>query len=103
MRKDTYPLFLNSDIYLQYVQNGGESPKSSHSTSGSNSARPMSTGPLATLHEGKELNNDDLQAPSQSLLSTSQTGILSLNSDSLDATVNMRNRPARHRLNPQER
>ena len=100
MRKDTYPLFLNSDVYLQYVQAGGESPKSSHSTSGSNSVRPMSTGPLVTLHEEKELNNEDLASSLQ--LSISQASILPLNSESLDVTIGMRSRPTRYRLNPQE-
>ncbi len=37
MRNVTYPAFLNSDFYVQYVQSYGDSPKSSHS-SGSNSA-----------------------------------------------------------------
>jgi axin 1 len=55
MRKNTYPLFLKSDLFVQYIQKGGESPKST-STSGSNSVRPTS-GPLPTLLEDQELNN----------------------------------------------
>lgn len=62
MKKDTYPLFLKSDLYVQYVSNQGESPKSSNSSSGSNSARPLSSGPLPTLKEDQELQQDDLVA-----------------------------------------
>ncbi|XP_071107823.1 axin-1-like isoform X1 [Haliotis cracherodii] len=58
MRNVTYPAFLNSDFYVQYVQSYGDSPKSSHS-SGSNSARPMSQpGPLPSLPEDKELDTE---------------------------------------------
>lgn len=59
MEKNTYPLFINSDLYVQYVSRGGESPKSSNVSSGSNSARPMSSGPLPTLKEDQELQPDD--------------------------------------------
>lgn len=55
MRKNTYPLFIKSDLFVQYIQKDGESPKST-STSGSNSVRPVS-GPLPTLPEDQELNN----------------------------------------------
>ncbi|XP_041362836.1 axin-1-like [Gigantopelta aegis] len=56
MRSVTYPAFLNSDFYVQYVQTYSDSPKSSHS-SGSNSARPVSqSGPLPSLPEDKELD-----------------------------------------------
>ena len=98
MRTNLYPLFLNSDIYVQYVQNGGESPKSSHSTSGSSSARPMSTA-LCTLHENSELRHEDLQMDTddltfssinQSTTSASAT-FLSLNSSNLVATQATRN------------
>ena len=64
MRNDTYPLFLKSDIYVQYVQNGGESPKTSNTSSGSSSARPLS-GPLPTLIEGEELRPEDCSKRSQ--------------------------------------
>lgn len=63
MKNDTYPLFLKSDLYVQYVSKEGESPKSSNSSSGSNSARPLSSGPLPTLKEDQELQQDDLVAP----------------------------------------
>ncbi|CAI9717600.1 Hypothetical predicted protein [Octopus vulgaris] len=56
LRNNTYPLFLKSDLYVQYVQQGGKSPKgSSNSSSGSNSVRPVSV-PLPTLPEDQELN-----------------------------------------------
>ncbi|XP_045210940.1 axin-1-like [Mercenaria mercenaria] len=63
MKNDTYPLFLKSDLYIQYVSKEGESPKSSNSSSGSNSARPMSSGPLPTLKEDQELQQDDFAVP----------------------------------------
>lgn len=60
MKNDTYPLFLKSDLYVQYVNKEGDSPKSSNSSSGSNSAsRPVSSGPLPTLKEDQELVNED--------------------------------------------
>lgn len=82
MRNDSYPLFLKSDIYVQFVQNGGESPKSSHSTSGSNSVRPLS-GPLPTLHEEKELREEDIK-------NISACTALPLTSNTLAATSNIR-------------
>lgn len=63
MKNDTYPLFLKSDLYIQYVSKEGESPKSSNSSSGSNSARPLSSGPLPTLKEDQELMQDDFAVP----------------------------------------
>ena len=57
MRRNTYPLFLKSDLYVQYIQTGGESPKTTNS-SGANSARPL-LGPLPTLHEDSELQPED--------------------------------------------
>lgn len=56
MRKNTYPLFLKSDLFVQYIQKEGERSPKSTSTSGSNSVRPVS-GPLPTLLEDQELNN----------------------------------------------
>ena len=61
MRNNLYPLFIKSDLYVQYVQKGGDSPKSSNSSSGSNSARPMS-GPLPPLPEDVELQPDDISS-----------------------------------------
>lgn len=79
MRENTYPLFLKSDLYVQYVQNGGESPKSSRASSGSNSARPLS-GPLPTLPEDSEL---DLSGQDVSMSSNTS---VTLTSKSLSAT-----------------
>jgi hypothetical protein len=61
MRNDSYPLFLKSDIYVAYVQAGGESPKTSNASSGSSSVRPLSQGPLPTLREEEELTNEDIK------------------------------------------
>ena len=62
MRNVTYPAFLRSDYYVQYVQNYGDSPKSSQS-SGSNSARPVSqSGLLPVVHEDKELETKDINS-----------------------------------------
>lgn len=63
LRTVSYPAFLNSDLYVQYVNNYADSPKSSHS-SGSNSARPVSqSGLLPVLHEDKELAAEDFPQP----------------------------------------
>lgn len=61
MRNNLYTLFIKSDLYVSYVQKGGDSPKSSNSSSGSNSARPMS-GPLPPLVEDIELQPDDINS-----------------------------------------
>ncbi|WAQ96321.1 AXIN1-like protein [Mya arenaria] len=64
MKNETYPLFLNSNLYLSYVSREGDSPKSSNSSIGSNSAsRPVSSGPLPTVKEDQELRNDDFAVP----------------------------------------
>lgn len=77
MRTNMYPLFLKSDIYLQYIQNGGESPKTSNNSSGSSSARPV-IGPLPTLQEDEELSHEDIKK--------SLTSMLALTPQSLMAT-----------------
>ncbi|XP_077979898.1 axin-1-like [Glandiceps talaboti] len=59
MRETTYPMFLKSDIYVQYVQNGGlSSPRYESSSSSSNCHFP--TGYLPTVHEDSELSSDVL-------------------------------------------
>lgn len=64
MKNETYPLFLNSNMYIQYVSREGDSPKSSNSSAGSNCAsRPVSSGPLPTVKEDQELGNDDFVVP----------------------------------------
>lgn len=81
MRKNTYPLFLKSDLFVQYIQKEGESPKST-STSGSNSVRPTS-GPLPTLPEDQELHNvltSDIDGP--------PSASKNRNSDMMKRTVN---------------
>lgn len=66
MRNKIYPLFLNSDLYVQYIRKEAESPKSSSASSGSSSTRPLSgaqSGPLPTVAEDKELNSSDINIP----------------------------------------
>ncbi|XP_074647561.1 axin-1-like [Tubulanus polymorphus] len=75
MRNSLYPSFLKSDNYVQYVQTGGESPKTSttnSSNSGSNSARPTS-GILPTVHEDSELQHEDITASKVTAPLTSRT------------------------------
>ncbi|XP_076459899.1 axin-1-like [Babylonia areolata] len=65
LRDVSYPAFLNSDLYVQYVNNYAESPKSSHNSSGSNSAAHVSqTGLLPVLHEDKELGAEEIASSS---------------------------------------
>jgi len=61
MRINTYPLFIKSDLYVQYIQKGGESPKSSNTSSGS-ITRPVSVGPLPTLVEDQEFQSEDVSS-----------------------------------------
>ena len=53
IRESTYPSFLKSDIYVQYINNGGISPKSSECSSSGGNSRV--TGYLPTLPEDAEL------------------------------------------------
>jgi len=63
MRNETYPLFLKSDIYLTYVQHGGgDSPKTSNNSSGSDGTRPLFGLPLPTVHEERELKTADIHS-----------------------------------------
>lgn len=62
MRNDLYPLFLKSDIYLQFLHSGGNSPKpTSHDSSSSEVLFSGSgAGKLPTLQEEEELTSDAL-------------------------------------------
>lgn len=54
MEENTYPLFLKSDIYLEYTRTGGESPKLySDQSSGSGNGKVL-PGYLPTLNEDEE-------------------------------------------------
>ncbi|XP_033631057.1 axin-1-like [Asterias rubens] len=55
IRESTYPSFLKSDIYVQYINNGGISPKSSECSSSGENSRV--TGYLPTLPEDAELTD----------------------------------------------
>ncbi|XP_054849284.1 axin-1 isoform X2 [Eublepharis macularius] len=58
IEENTYPLFLKSDIYLEYTRTGGESPKVySDQSSGSGTGKCMS-GYLPTLNEDEEWKCD---------------------------------------------
>lgn len=67
MRNDMYPLFLKSDVYLQYVSAGGDSsPKTSNHSSASDGPYPASrVRKLPTLHEGEELTSEKLEDASE--------------------------------------
>lgn len=78
IKETSYPLFLKSDLYVQYVSNGGISPESTESTSSSGSHLPH--GYLPTLHEDSVLvdvlpKREDTKAPlpltQETLLATS--------------------------------
>ncbi|KAL8609738.1 hypothetical protein ACOMHN_042777 [Nucella lapillus] len=61
LRDVSYPAFLNSDLYVQYVNNYVESPKSASPSGGSPSAAHVSqTGLLPVLHEDKELGAEEI-------------------------------------------
>uniref|UniRef100_A0ABM5EZG7 Axin-1 n=1 Tax=Pogona vitticeps TaxID=103695 RepID=A0ABM5EZG7_9SAUR len=58
MEENTYPLFLKSDIYLEYTRTGGESPKMcSDQSSGSGTGKCL-PGYLPTLNEDEEWKCD---------------------------------------------
>ncbi|XP_069762963.1 axin-1 isoform X2 [Narcine bancroftii] len=58
MEENTYPLFLKSDIYLEYTRTGGESPKLfSDQSSGSGTGKAL-LGYLPTLNEDEEWKCD---------------------------------------------
>lgn len=55
IEENTYPLFLKSDLYLEYTRTGGESPKPNPSDqSPSSGPAKSSPGYLPTLAEDEE-------------------------------------------------
>lgn len=80
LKSDMYPLFLKSDVYLQYVQAYSDSPKTSSSSV--SSTRPMSAAALPTLPEEEELRQEDIVG--------SGPIALSLTSNNLAATIGSR-------------
>jgi len=66
LKRDFYTPFLKSQIFQQYVQQNEESPKESAHSSGSVTARPLSTA-LPTVHEDSELDLKHLVIASDSL------------------------------------
>ncbi|XP_070580133.1 axin-1-like [Ptychodera flava] len=85
MRETTYPMFLKSDIYVQYVQNGGlSSPRCESSSSSSNSHFP--TNYLPTVHEDCELSCDVTSEKNTTSGSRSEKHVPVLTSEMLAAT-----------------
>uniref|UniRef100_A0A3Q1EER5 Axin-1 n=1 Tax=Acanthochromis polyacanthus TaxID=80966 RepID=A0A3Q1EER5_9TELE len=63
MEENTYPLFLKSDIYLEYTRTGGESPKLySDQSSGSGNGKGLS-GYLPTLYEKSRFDQEPEEQP----------------------------------------
>ncbi|KAI7803460.1 axin-1 isoform X2 [Triplophysa rosa] len=58
IEENTYPLFLKSDIYLEYTRTGGESPKLFSDQSSVTGNGKVLPGCLPTLHEDKEWRCD---------------------------------------------
>lgn len=55
MEENTYPLFLKSDLYLEYTRTGGESPKPNPSEQSPSSGQVKAVaGYLPTLAEDEE-------------------------------------------------
>ncbi|NWV86813.1 AXIN1 protein, partial [Dasyornis broadbenti] len=66
IEENTYPLFLKSDIYLEYTRTGGESPKIySDPSSGSGTGKGL-PGYLPTLNEDEEWKCDQEAEPEAS-------------------------------------
>lgn len=58
MEENTYPLFLKSDIYLEYTRTGGESPKLYNDQSSVAGNGKVLSGYLPTLNEDEEWRCD---------------------------------------------
>jgi len=87
LRREFYLPFFKSNIYLQYIQSLEESPKDSVNSSGSTSARPLSTA-LPTVHEDSEL---DLHPVSSNIDNfTSDAPVLSLTAKNMKMTERLR-------------
>uniref|UniRef100_A0A6Q2YGV2 Axin-1 n=1 Tax=Esox lucius TaxID=8010 RepID=A0A6Q2YGV2_ESOLU len=68
MEENTYPLFLKSDIYLEYTRTGGESPKLFSDQSSVSGGGKVLPGYLPTLNEDEEWRCDhepDVQPESE--------------------------------------
>ncbi|XP_051570912.1 axin-1 isoform X3 [Myxocyprinus asiaticus] len=61
MEENTYPLFLKSDIYLEYTRTGGESPKLFSDQSSMSGNGKVLPGYLPTLNEDEEWRCDQEQ------------------------------------------
>ncbi|KAJ8391851.1 hypothetical protein AAFF_G00084670 [Aldrovandia affinis] len=65
MEENTYPVFLKSDIYLEYTRTGGESPKLYSDQSSASGNGKVLPGYLPTLNEDEEWKCD--QEPDEQL------------------------------------
>lgn len=89
LKREFYLPFLKSSIYLQYVQSVLEdSPKDSANSSGSASARPLSTTVLPTVHEDSELELHHVTSVSN--IHCSDASVLSLSSKNMVMTERLR-------------
>ncbi|KAJ8246126.1 hypothetical protein GJAV_G00263910 [Gymnothorax javanicus] len=61
MEENTYPVFLKSDIYLEYTRTGGESPKLYSDQSSASGNGKILPGYLPTLNEDEEWKCDQEQ------------------------------------------
>ena len=88
LKQEFYLPFLKSKIYLQYVQSILEaSPKDSANSSGSASARPLST-ILPTVHEDSELEFHHVTSASN--IQHSDSSVLSLTTQNMVMTERLR-------------
>ncbi|XP_067943194.1 axin-1-like isoform X2 [Watersipora subatra] len=88
LKREFYLPFLNSNIYLQYIQSMEESPKDSANSSGSVSIRPLSTA-LATVPEHSELELSHLTTTSDHHM-TSDAPVLTLTAQNMQRTERLR-------------
>ncbi|XP_028310897.1 axin-1 isoform X2 [Gouania willdenowi] len=103
MEENTYPLFLKSNIYLEYTQTGGESPKPYINQSPISANGKGLSGYLSTLKEYEEWRCD--QGPEEqaeiNLTPNSQLVMGTTPQREVDAAGSQdsnNNRPAQHRL-----
>lgn len=88
LKREFYLPFFKSSIYLKYIQNASEdSPKESANSSGSASARPLST-VLPTVHEDSELDLHHVTAASN--IHNVDESVLSLSAKNIVMTERLR-------------
>lgn len=88
LKHQFYIPFLKSAIYLQYIQSIEESPKDSANSSGSASARPLST-VLQTVHEDSELDLRHVSSVTDNMASSDEP-VLTLTVKNMKMTERLR-------------